>query len=507
MALETELKLRISPESLNRLRRHPLLRSLSVARATTRRLYSIYYDTPQLYLHRHAIALRLRRSGRRWLQTLKGGGEVQAGLHRRDEWETPLTEEALDFGALEASGARHLPHAIRNKLRPVFVTDFSRTSRMIEFEGAEIELSLDSGEIRAGESLQPISEIELELKSGRPLQLFRLALALLEVVPLEVETTSKAEYGYRLSDRHKPGIAKAGMPDLTHTPDVAAALQSMAWHCLLHLQANIPGATHRLDDEYLHQVRVALRRLRVVLGMASVFRANDAGLAALRRELAMLCEELGQARDWDVFVTQTLAPMQKRLPAPAQLKPLLRSSERLRHRHHARVREVLQAQSFQRLLLHFGAWMNGDYWQQAQTGAPVAAAAFAAKILRQRSKQVNRLGMRLCNQADGADAGAWHALRIACKKLRYSSELFASLYAGNRMDGYLSALAKLQDILGEMNDIAVARRLLDELDAAAQHQVIALVREQLQLDYMKCIKKFNKGWRNLCAQREFWGQA
>jgi CHAD domain-containing protein len=96
-------------------------------------------------------------------------------------------------------------------------------------------------------------------------------------------------------------------------------------------------------------------------------------------------------------------------------------------------------------------------------------------------------------------------LRIACKKLRYSTELFASLYAANRTKDYLAALAKLQDILGKMNDIAVARRLLDELDAAREHEAIALVREQLERDYLKCIKKFNQGWRKLFAQRKFRG--
>ncbi|MBW8078498.1 MAG: CYTH domain-containing protein, partial [Gallionella sp.] len=74
MALETELKLRITPQHLARLRRHVLLKSHQLARPVARRLYNVYFDTPELDLHRSGMALRLRRSGAQWLQTLKGGG-------------------------------------------------------------------------------------------------------------------------------------------------------------------------------------------------------------------------------------------------------------------------------------------------------------------------------------------------------------------------------------------------------------------------------------------------
>ena len=52
------------------------------------------------------MALRLRRIGKHWLQTLKSGGGVQAGLHQRNEWETLVDGEALDFGVLEAEADR-----------------------------------------------------------------------------------------------------------------------------------------------------------------------------------------------------------------------------------------------------------------------------------------------------------------------------------------------------------------------------------------------------------------
>ena len=150
MAIETELKLHITPENLLRLKRHPFLRSLSATRARTLKLYSIYFDTAELELRKQAMALRLRRVGKQWLQTLKGGGQVSAGLHQRNEWEMPVPTEQLDFDLLKASGGE-LPHGVRNRLQPVFVTDFVRNVRLLKFEGAEIELCMDSGVIRAGQ--------------------------------------------------------------------------------------------------------------------------------------------------------------------------------------------------------------------------------------------------------------------------------------------------------------------------------------------------------------------
>ena len=501
MSVETELKLRIPPEHLNRLKRHPLLKNLAASRATTCKLYNIYFDTPDQKLRRRAIALRLRRTGKQWLQTMKGGGGVQAGLHQRNEWEIPVAGEALDFAALKACGAPHLSHAVRKKLRPLFVTDFTRTSRMLAFEGAEIELCMDSGEVRAGELNCPISELELELKSGEPAQLFKLALALLDIVPLEIEHTSKAEYGYRLFADVRPEVARAPALDLAQCTDLPAALQAMIWSCLTQVQANVPGAVQKLDEEYLHQVRVALRRLRVVLTMSASFCA-DAELDRLHEQVAELCVELGRMREWDVFVTQILAPMRRHLPKHAGLGGVLHASEKLRGEHHAAVVERLQAQDYQRFLLRFGAWMHGEYWKNAVPG-DLTLPRFAAQILDKRSKQVNKRGSHL----DTAAPHQLHMLRIACKKLRYGAEMFASLFVSPKDKRYFSSLATLQDTLGTLNDIAVAHRLLDELDAGAEHESTILMRGWIERDYMDKSIKLNKAWKKFSGQKPFWPEA
>jgi inorganic triphosphatase YgiF len=498
MAVESELKLSLPPEYLERLKRHPLLKSPAGSRAVTRKLYNVYYDTPDFDLRRNALALRLRRVGRQWLQTLKGGGSVQTGLHQRDEWEMPVSGKALDFDALGAAGGR-LPQGVGEKLQPVFVTDFARNLRLLKFGEAEIELCMDSGTIRAGRRSHRISELELELKSGEPEQLFRFALALLDSVPLEVEPTSKPEHGYQLLHDEPLAATKASFPSLTATQGIASALHAMIDACLQHVQANVPGAIHSRDEEFLHQVRVGMRRLRVVLSMVEAFRADDE-LHALHDEVAQMCIEFGGLREWDVFTTQTLMPMCSRQPDHAGLSELLAASEKKRARYRAGVVRKLRSQDYQRFLLRFGAWMFGDYWHEPPERSGTALVDFAVHNLDKRRKQAHKLGKIIAT----ADPGQLHQLRIACKKLRYSSEMFGSLFEATKVKPYTAALSGLQDILGVLNDLAVAHRLLEGLENKQRQDALELVRGEMAHDRAELMTQLNEAWPRFAVQKEFW---
>ena len=463
MAVETELKLRIAPGQLAKLKRHALLKMHSVTRPVTRRLYNIYYDTPKLELHQSEMALRLRHAGRQWLQTLKGGGSVQAGLHQRNEWEVPMNGPALDFNLLEAAEWKeHLPPSLRKKLQPVFVTDFSRASRVLLWQGAQIELCMDQGEVRSEQHSTPICELELELKSGDPQQLFELALAILEIVPFELEAVSKAEQGYRLLSGYTEHPVKGVATTLARTDTLADVLRTLIWSCLQHFQNNLRGAMGSDDAEYLHQMRVALRRLRVVLRMAEKVRADEQ-LSALSKDISALCVALGRIREWDVFIAQTMQPMCSRMAGHAGLQALLAASERQCAACYAALRGAAQARELQRLLLRFAIWMNGAYWLQTGWQQAAAAQDFATLRLRKLAKRFARSGQQLHT----VDAARLHALRILAKKLRYSAEFFAAWYDKQKAKSFLAALSEAQEVLGQINDVAVAHRLLDGLAADA----------------------------------------
>jgi triphosphatase len=505
MAVETELKLRIAPEHLAKLKRHALLKAHQFTRPVTRRLYNIYYDTPKLDLHKAEMALRLRRAGRQWLQTLKGGGSVKSGLHQRNEWEVPVSGAALDFALPDmAAWDEHLPPPLRKKLQPVFLTDFYRTSRMLQWQGAQIELCMDQGEVRTEQRSTPICELELELKSGEPRQLFELALALLEIVPFELEAVSKAEQGFRLLSGYAAHPVKSAVPDIAGSGTLADVLQTLIWSCLQHLQNNLRGAMSGDDAEYLHQMRVALRRLRVVLRMAEKFHADDQ-LAALSKEVAALCAALGRIREWDVFIAGTAQPMCMRMAGHAGLQALLAVSEQQRDACYAALRGETQARELQRLLLRFAIWMNGGYWLPHRAGKVVAQAhEFATRRLHQLAKRFARSGQQL----NGLDAVQLHALRIIAKKLRYSAEFFAPLYDKQKARSFLNALSEVQEVLGQINDVAAAHRLLDELAAMAElsaHQeAVVLARGWIAHDLSHQFTSLRKTIQRFARQPAFW---
>jgi triphosphatase len=467
-------------------------------RPVTRRLQNIYYDTTKLDLHKSAMALRLRHAGRQWLQTLKGGGSVQAGLHQRNEWEVPVKRAVLDFSATQTvEWDELLAPPLRKKLQPVFVTDFSRNSRMLDFLGAQIELCMDQGEVRTEQRSMPICELELELKSGDPRNLFELALAILEIVPFELESVSKAEQGYRLLSGYAGHPVKYIVPAPARTDTLADMLKSMVWSCLRHFQDNLGGAMVSEDAEYLHQMRVALRRLRVALRMAEKVRA-DRQLAGIYKDVSDLCNALGRIREWDVFIAETVQPMCARMAGHGGLQALLAESERQRASCYAALRSEAQARERQRLLLRFAIWMNGAYWQQTRQQQ---AQDFA-------SRRLNRLARRFASsgqQLNTADAARLHELRILAKKLRYSAEFFAALYDIEKAGPYLATLSAVQDVLGQINDIAVAHRLLDELaEHAASAEAVVLAKGWIAHELSGRLTALRKSMQNFNKQPAFW---
>lgn len=503
MPVETELKLRIAPEHLAKLKRHPLLKAHQLTRPSTRRLYNIYFDTPKLALHQSEMALRLRRNGRQWLQTLKGGGSVQGGLHQRNEWEMAVSGPALDFSLPQVGEwSELLPEKMRNKLQPVFVTDFSRCSRIMSWQGAQIELCMDQGEVSTEQQRASICELELELISGEPRQLFELALAILDIVPFELESVSKAEQGFRLLSGYAEQPVKAFTPELAKRVTFTSAMQSLIWSCLQHLQSNFHGAMTSDNAEFLHQMRVALRRLRVLLRMAESVSA-DKQLALFRKDTAALGFTLGRIREWDVFIAQTIQPMSERMPDHEGLRALLDLSEERRSDSYSLLRNDVQARELQRLLLRFSIWMNGPYWQQ-QAGDGLLARDFATTYLTKFGRRFAQAGANL----DTLDAEKMHAMRIQAKKLRYSAEFFVALYGHHRHKSFLAALSQVQEVLGQINDAAVAYRLLDELAMTPimlnYREAVTLAKGWIAHDLSQRYTVLHDAMANFSRQDSYW---
>ena len=509
MAAEIELKLAVAAEHLPRLARLPLLKSAARARAT--HLFSVYYDTPDLELRDQGVALRLRRDRSRWVQTLKTAGRVDAGLHQRDELETPVPAQIISFPALAQSGAAPIltDPGLPLKLRPVFTTDFWRSVRLIEPEpGSQIELCIDRGTITAGGAQAPIHEIELELKAGTAERIVDLALGVLEHVPVRLEPATKAERGYALAKAGAAMPVKASTPALTAAMSVSDAFREVVFGCIAHLQANERGVLDSDDPEYLHQARVALRRLRSSL---TVFRSAFPQIlfSELVPELRWLGTQLGPARDWDVFATESLPAVSTAFPGDEGLHRLTEQVAQMRAAADDAARESLLAPRYTRLLLELIRWFLRQPWNTLPD--PAAAAErerplreFAAAVLERRHQKI----LKRKRNPSHLDAAGLHQLRIQAKKLRYAAEFFAGLYERKAVRDYVAAMARVQDCLGALNDAVTAERLLETLRGDGgpdlSHEAIGLMRGWVAAGTRAGLEKLPEDWKRLHTVEAFW---
>jgi inorganic triphosphatase YgiF len=492
---EIELKL-LLPAGTRSLLSHPRIAGTPARR---QRLHTIYFDTIEFKLAELGIALRVRRVGRRWIQTLKTEGDSSGGLSTRVELEAAVTGPAIEFERFPAAAGQYVPKALQEGLVPVFETLFTRRSWQVTgIWGSQIEVALDEGDIRAGEKSQSIQELELELKSGRPEALLALALELGKTVPLWPFDRSKAERGSCLANDVPSMPAKSKFPSLDRGLPLADAWKLIATHCLRQLSANLQGISYDSDPEYLHQARVALRRFRSAYAL---FKRGLPLPQTLLNEVKQLNAVLGPARDWDVFCTETLPPLRAALPDSAPLEDLVTQAERARQRAHDVVSDYLRSPACGRLLLGLARHLAAGHRRfVAQLGEP-RLEDFAARHLKKRHKQVLAMTGNLL-----ASVEERHRLRIGIKRLRYAMECFSSLYPKPSVTRMIAAVTKLQDILGHMNDRAVADRLLLSIgnDLAAFQRARDLVNGWQAAIGLESSQLLGAALQNFSRTKRFW---
>ena len=467
--MEIELKLLLDPADVNRFRRHPLLKKHAVNKPQSRQLDSVYFDTPELYLKQNHTALRVRRVGKRLIQTCKSGGQVAAGLHQRPEWESEVSGATPDLPALlgliesgsAVAGLMSAP-ALAERLQPVFATRFRRTTWLLRLpSGAEIELALDQGEVIHGDQTVPISEIELELKAGDSASLFDVALELQNSLPLRSANVSKAERGYALHTPQATMVVKAQPLRLSPALTLEQGFQQLLHNCLAQIQGNEDGVMHGDDPEHVHQMRVGLRRLRAALGLFKKVIPAPPEIVAQLRWLAGL---LGPARDWEVLASATLSDVAGSSRHAPQLEHLRQHTVGEAGKHRQAAANALASRAYARLLLSLGSWLEGRRWRQQQSVEQIAALSMPLKKFA-RSK-LAKLQNKLLARGKGIkrqEPAKRHRLRIAVKKARYAAEFFESYFPPKRMRSYVQGLGELQDMLGVSNDRNVAAGLLQQI--------------------------------------------
>ncbi|MGH7121044.1 MAG: inorganic triphosphatase, partial [Acetobacteraceae bacterium] len=267
---ELELKLLVDPADLARLIDAPLIATLARNNGQVRHLTSTYYDTAAGTLAEAGISFRIRGIGRRFIATVKRAPLPGAHALTRGEWEAPATGMTADPSSL----LWQLPDDIRALfdgvvLEPLFRTLVHRRTRRLNVSGADLEIAFDQGTIEAGQRTQPISEIELELKRGDQAALFEVAVRLAEIAPLRPSLSSKAERGAALARNRPPAARRAPRIQLQAGLSLDDAFRMIFRSIFAHLLCNQAAAEDMRDPEGVHQLRIALRRLRAALALVA----------------------------------------------------------------------------------------------------------------------------------------------------------------------------------------------------------------------------------------------
>ena len=507
--MEIELKLLINPEDAPALRSHPLLQQYAAGPAQEVQMADVYFDTARHHLKQAGAGLRVRRIGDGYIQTLKAGGDANAGLHRRYEWESKVAGAEPDLAALRAMVDRKAPWskllrapASESGLAPVFRTQVTRTAWDLRLPGGDrVEFALDLGKLECGDEAVPVSEIELELQSGNPIHLFDFALALQEKIPMQIGAISKAERGYALCRTQPRRATGTASIKLAKRSTVEQAFKAIAANCLAQVNANSAGVSADYDEESLHQMRVGLRRLDSALALfKDVVKLPD----AIRQDLDWLAHELGNARDWDVLAGATLPSLVADMPTERPLLAVTQAAFENARSAHSAAAAALRSQRYTRLMLSLGRWMFGNGWRDGGGGkaksrfdAPVDA--FAHKVLRRAQKRMKKRGRAMT----AASPESLHVARIAAKKARYATEFFASLYRGKQVKPFVRALGALQDELGSVNDAVVAVQLLGQMENTRQDLALAIapVRTALAGRASASDSKVHKLWKRYRATK------
>jgi CHAD domain-containing protein len=268
---------------------------------------------------------------------------------------------------------------------------------------------------------------------------------------LWLSSVSKSERGQRLLLRDAvPQAAKARTPRLDAGTDGPALLRALLQSALEQVLVNASEVAEGVTAvETIHQLRVGLRRLRVVL-----------------RELAALSVAI--APQWDTVLSTAftrLGELRDQVAVAAAVRPLLEAAGSPALDWHAppvadpcaTVREP----SFQVVLLEILALAHADAAGYTPM-SPKAARALVASRLTKLHGQVARGGRHF----EGLPLAEQHRVRKRLKRLRYLADFTASLWPGRDATTYLRGLSEAQDALGLHNDVAVAAAAF-ERDAPA----------------------------------------
>ena len=313
-----------------------------------------------------------------------------------------------------------------------------------------------------------------------------------------IETAREASSEYPRALKAQPSF----LPDNTLAAD---AFRLTLLQCKWHITANMPAVVEVRDVEGMHQLRVGLRRLRVALSsFGGDFRNPQ--FEAIRLRAKTLAGRLSQARDLDVFAEELFEPAATANGAQDAFAILRRRLDGARKNAWDEAVLLVAGPGFRVFLSDLSEAIDRRLWSGLFPGRGHAtkgmlafetpAMKLANRMLTHRLKSARRRARRLVQLSEEER----HGLRINLKKLRYTAEFFAPFYDKKGVEKFLLRLTRMQDVLGALNDVAVARKTLELLIAGPQ------LTESLSPAELSFAAGLVYGWHLQRAKR-IWGDA
>ncbi|MBN1661192.1 MAG: CHAD domain-containing protein [Anaerolineae bacterium] len=490
--MEVEAKLRVpDEETFQRLLEINSLAGLPLWPVPPVDVRDCYFDTADGDLWAAGVACRVRTEGSRSFGTIKGLGDAEGAIHRRIEYEVEL-EQAFSPTRWPASEAQALVESLsRGKpLHPLFHLKQERHRRVARETSpatgrAVAELSLDRVEVCEGETtIDRYLEVEAELlPDGSVEELDRLVRHLADEWALNPEPRSKFERALALFHPwwvEREGVSTRGgaaAPFPTRAATAARAeielddLMSEAGRKTMRQQfqkmlANEPGTRLGEDPEALHDMRVATRRMRAAFRVfGDYYEQNE--IEGYKRGLRDTGRALGPVRDLDVFIEKVQAYLETMGPdAQGSLDRLLLTLARKREAARTGMLAYLDGAPYARFKEEFGLFCETEGMDSRPVAADAAEIAphrvhdVAPVVIYKRLAVVRAYDERV--RSHSASLKQLHALRIACKRLRYTLEFFQAVL-GPDVKKVIQEIVKMQDHLGAIQDVVVARELLQKV--------------------------------------------
>lgn len=318
---------------------------------------------------------------------------------------------------------------------------------------------------------------------------------------------SEVERGYALYRAEILSPVKMIPPKLKQGMTANEAFIEIATSCIVHLQSNQNGLLQGQDPEYLHQMRIALRRLRAAqhLFFGKLLQTASSNIVD---DLKWLAKQLGHARDWDVFMTKTLPLLMTKFPEENGFTVLQRQALRCQQHYNKIACVAIHSRRYAKLLASIGAWLvqndhlasRSDMNQQELAPLDKLARRTLCKLDNNLRKRVQHLKKLSIDEL--------HAVRISTKKLRYATEFFVELYPRKRSQHYLNSLIKLQDMMGDINDAATTKCLLKSLltpkSTIAYRRLIEMTITWINSCEKQLLVNIKPKWNRFLSQKLFW---